>query len=182
MKKLTEMPFRRTGLVWYLQAGKCTKGAEIGVYKGDYAKSLLNQMPDLELYLVDLWKHQDSGYIDGANAADDIFEPMYQMVTAMFKDKPNVKILRMSSVEALDRIPDGYLDFVYIDANHSYEAAKADINNWAKKVRSKGFVCGDDYGFAHPGVIQAVNEFDEELIERKAVSVATDSTWMFMKK
>lgn len=49
-------------------------------------------------------------------------------------------------------------DFVFIDADHRYEAIKADIAAWWPKVKAGGRLAGHDYTMAFPGVIQAVNE------------------------
>lgn len=68
------------------------------------------------------------------------------------------RMLWMSSQEATRHVPDGWADFVFIDAGHSYEAVKADIAAWAPKVREGGWLGGHDYHPAHPGVIQAVDE------------------------
>ena len=50
------------------------------------------------------------------------------------------------------------LDFIFIDADHSYDAVKNDINVWFPKVKKGGILSGDDYLKCHPGVIKAVNE------------------------
>jgi len=57
------------------------------------------------------------------------------------------------------------LDFVYIDADHSYKSVKEDINAWAPKVREGGIVAGHDYYLTRAGnigVIAAVNEYVKE--------------------
>ena len=52
---------------------------------------------------------------------------------------------------------DASLDFVFIDAGHTYENASADIRAWLPKVKPGGHIAGHDYGSA-PGVNRAVNE------------------------
>jgi hypothetical protein len=37
------------------------------------------------------------------------------------------------------------LDFIYVDANHTYQAVKDDIKLWYPKVKSGGIVMGHDY-------------------------------------
>ena len=66
--------------------------------------------------------------------------------------------MKKSSVEAAPELEDGSLDFVFIDANHSYDAVKNDIIAWAPKVRSGGVLCGHDYN-SFPGVQKAVDDF-----------------------
>lgn len=73
----------------------------------------------------------------------------------------NPKLCRMilrTTAEAAALVKDGWADFVFVDAGHSYDAAKEDIRLWRSKVRSGGWFGGHDYHPAHPGVIRAVNE------------------------
>lgn len=77
------------------------------------------------------------------------------------------QVLWMSSVEAAKHVEDGWADFVFIDAGHSYEAVSADIKAWAPKVKDAGWFGGHDYHPAHPGVVRAVDEAfpDRKLLE-----------------
>jgi predicted O-methyltransferase YrrM len=51
------------------------------------------------------------------------------------------------------------IDAVYIDGDHSYEACKADIENWVPWVKKGGLIFFHDYGTPHtPGVVRAVDE------------------------
>ncbi|CAJ1954911.1 unnamed protein product [Cylindrotheca closterium] len=52
----------------------------------------------------------------------------------------------------LDQYPDGYFDFVYLDASHTYDAVRAELPLWWKKVRSGGIISGHDYcNYGEPG-------------------------------
>lgn len=62
------------------------------------------------------------------------------------------------STDAANLVADGWADFVFIDAGHSYAAVKADIAAWLPKVRSGGWFGGHDYHPKFPGVIRAVGE------------------------
>lgn len=63
-------------------------------------------------------------------------------------------------MEAVKRFKNGSLDFVYIDANHSFNYVMQDLTEWSKKVRVGGIVSGDDYyHFRKAGVIEAVNAY-----------------------
>jgi hypothetical protein len=70
-----------------------------------------------------------------------------------------VNVIQSTSVEAAARYEDGSLTFVYVDADHAYEAVKADLKAWWPKVKPGGWIGGDDYTYHHRGVIQAVDEF-----------------------
>jgi SAM-dependent methyltransferase len=64
----------------------------------------------------------------------------------------------MSTHDAATLVPDGWADFVFVDASHSYEAVKDDIAQWERKVKRGGWFGGHDYHVRFPGVIRAVNE------------------------
>jgi SAM-dependent methyltransferase len=68
------------------------------------------------------------------------------------------KVLWMPTAEAVAHVEDGWADFVFVDAAHSYEAVKGDIRDWRAKVKPGGWFGGHDYHFSHPGVIRAVDE------------------------
>lgn len=53
------------------------------------------------------------------------------------------------------------IDYLYIDADHSYEGALADLIAWVPHVKPGGLILGDDYGSdLYPGVKQAWDEFE----------------------
>lgn len=64
----------------------------------------------------------------------------------------------MATEHAARLVPDGWADFVFIDAGHSFHAARADIAAWLPKVRQGGWFGGHDYHPKFPGVIRAVHE------------------------
>jgi len=66
-------------------------------------------------------------------------------------------------MEALADVPDGSLDFVYIDADHTFDHVMSDIIWWARKVRYGGIVAGHDYyRFRRAGVVPAVNVYTHQ--------------------
>jgi hypothetical protein len=64
----------------------------------------------------------------------------------------------MATAAAARHVLDGWADFVFIDAGHSFHAARADIADWLPKVRPGGWFGGHDYHPKFPGVIRAVHE------------------------
>ena len=65
-----------------------------------------------------------------------------------------LRVIVAESVDAASRFDAGSLDWVFIDADHSYEAVVADIAAWAPKLKPGGLLSGHDYGRA--GVTDAV--------------------------
>lgn len=70
-----------------------------------------------------------------------------------------VRLLIADSVSAAGLLANGSLDWVHLDARHDYDSVLADIAAWAPKVRSGGWLSGDDYHPEQwPGVVAAVHE------------------------
>jgi predicted O-methyltransferase YrrM len=53
------------------------------------------------------------------------------------------------------------IDYLYVDADHSYESVAADLAAWVPHVKPGGLILGDDYGSRlYPGVKTAWDEFE----------------------
>jgi len=117
-------------------------GAEIGVQKGWNAKTLVLNIPGVKLICVDPWERRSD----------------LKRCQERLKDY-NVEYIKMTSMEAVRDIPDGSLDFVYIDALHEFDPVMMDIICWSKKVRPGGIVSGHDYFVGQFGVVPAVNAY-----------------------
>jgi len=66
--------------------------------------------------------------------------------------------LCQDSALASNEFPDAYFDFVFIDANHTYESVLADIQGWKPKVKPGGWLAGHDHTTSFPGVEKACKE------------------------
>lgn len=143
------------------------RGAEIGVFAGELSQRLLRR-PDLSLLMIDHWTTTEtiSDYAQSGDfhatlsqaQQDQFCQAAYDAVSFAGS---RAEIFRMTSAEATRHIPDHSLDFVFIDADHSYEGCKADIQAWLPKIKPSGFIAGHDYD--HPdfpgfGVKRAVDE------------------------
>jgi uncharacterized Rossmann fold enzyme len=143
------------------------RGAEIGVFTGDLSKRLLQGRDDLRLYLIDHWAASAPGsYADSEDfhskltqaEQDQYFE---RTLGAIAFAAERAMVVRMHSAVAAQCVADASLDFVFIDADHSYEGCKADILAWSPKVRAGGFLSGHDYDnvdYPQWGVKRAVTE------------------------
>jgi hypothetical protein len=69
-----------------------------------------------------------------------------------------VEAHRALSVEAAPAFHDESLDFVFIDAAHSFEAVTKDLDAWWPKLRRGGLIAGHDYTYS-PSVREAVDAF-----------------------
>lgn len=129
----------------YLQSlGLCGTAVEVGVAEGHYSQAFLRNWPGFYV-MVDRWAHIP-GYDDIMNGPDDEHEERFRqamLVANQYADRCSV--YRMDSRTAADKFADKSLDFVYIDADHSYAGCRGDIIAWAQKVKAGGILAGHDY-------------------------------------
>lgn len=142
-------------------------GVEVGVYRCKMSMAL-KERQGLTLFMVDNWlpfRHV------GADEQEANYMTARSLGVAM----------RMDSVKAAEAFSDGSLDFVFIDADHSYDGVCRDIEAWYPKVKDGGLLCGHDY--ANKGdpcgmeVKRAVDELAVKL--GKSVELGKDSTWFY---
>lgn len=134
-------------------------GAEIGVRYGVLSEALLKANPSLCLFLVDPYLP----YTDGEKEYTPIMQATIKVnaMTRLADFKDRTIWLQQPSVTAAAAIRDNALDFVFIDADHSCEAVKADLEAWYPKVkRPGGLFSGHDF-MQNDGVHKAVTEFCE---------------------
>lgn len=98
---------------------------------------------------------------------DRYYDNVYEKVKTKFVNNPEVQVLRQTSSEWFASCADNYLDWIYIDGDHSYEGCYADLVEAHKKVKPGGLILGDDFKWpestwSKPGVTQAVNQFVDE--------------------
>lgn len=156
-------------------------GIEVGVEQGVFSEVICKA--GARLYGVDPWlaykgyrEHVTQEKLDGFfNITNERMAP-YEFTA-----------VRQTSVEASKLFEDESLDFVYIDANHSYESVLEDLSVWVPKVKPGGIVSGHDYikrkGQDHMfGVKQAINEYAEQNNRFMFIWRGDKSpSWMFIK-
>jgi predicted O-methyltransferase YrrM len=165
---------------WLRSRGPVRFGAEVGVFDGYTSDVLLQEFPDLRLWMVDPWqpvaRPAEYSRIDAAG-----FEQLRQVALWWTSHADDRRFeLRMRSTDAAPLFPDGSLDFAFIDADHSYEAVRSDLRVWWPKLRAGGLLCGHDYGVYGDaagawGVRQAVDEFVG--VTGRGLVVGADGMW-----
>jgi hypothetical protein len=141
-------------------------GAEVGVWKGETTFFLLDHAPNLTLHAVDLWERQPGhecydvpSVTRGGHTEKIAFDELYYNFlkkASLPEYNDRLFVHKDWSHKAAVTIPDGSLDFVFLDADHSYEAVKRDIEVWKPKVMPGGFLMGHDTHM--DGVRRAVME------------------------
>lgn len=134
---------------------------EVGSWKGKSAAymcvEIANSNKKIKFDCVDIWTGAGAiGEYDADKSVQD--QTLYEEFNNnLLPVKSFYTPIKEWSDKAASQYADNSLDFVFIDAGHSYENAHADIQAWLPKVKTGGFLAGHDYGSA-PGVNRAVNE------------------------
>lgn len=183
MGKMLAAQIRATEILKRLPEEGPVWGAEIGVCVGDLSARLLER-GDLLLLMVDSWEGDGAAYISKeGDAIASLSQPQqdrrYEQTLRQIEFAGSrAEISRRRSLEAAPNTADHTLDFVFIDADHSYEGCSADIKAWAPKIRSGGLLSGHDYDnpdYPFEGVKQAVDEY--AAATGRIVELGDDSTW-----
>ena len=148
---------------------KCSVGAEIGVFKGEFTKYLLTVVHPIKLHLIDpYWlvygkyfkwntRHDAHGRLTTLEA---FFEA--QRIIKTF-DQEGVSIFHIGrSVDCLSLFQEYYFDWVYLDSTHVYEDTCRELQILRSKVKPCGLITGHDWredpNHIHAGVRVAVLE------------------------
>jgi len=128
---------------------------EIGVAYGYHARHILSKNRGSEYVGIDPYV---AGYDDEDLFSKDVAtlfhsvpdEAMDRLYGAVFgglkRDFGNrASIYREESVAASKRFENSSLPFVFVDANHRYEAVFEDLEAWWPKISPGGVLCGDDF-------------------------------------
>jgi len=165
------------------------EGVEIGVCKATFSCEVLKNWGGSVYNAIDPWKEfPKEEYVDLANQSQQKQDETFALAESRLAPYESiVKILRMTSAEAVEKFTDDSLDFAYIDGQHHYEAVVEDIALWYPKLKSGGLLCGHDYldGFVDGcqfGVKKAVDEFVAERGLELIVSLEQDfPSWFIFK-
>lgn len=159
---------RKTDAVveWLRRFGTGGRWCEVGVAAGVFSEIIMEVNKPDELYLVDPWAMPPADYAGGdvfATITEDELRRWRRRVEVNLERYENVFTFEMNLLEAAKKFKPRYFDVVYIDANHSYDEASADLNAWAGLVRDGGSLCGHDFvdGHSFIEVPRAVRDFCE---------------------
>ena len=142
--------------------------AEIGVGYGYFSALLLEKLQPEKFIAIDSftitadeepWKQtilKDSGL-----SHLDHYKKRFQNEI----EKGRMQVMAGLSWNMLNELPDKSLDYVYLDAGHSYDEVVKDIEQVKKKIKDSGIIQFNDYtlfdafAFVPYGVPRAVHEF-----------------------
>jgi hypothetical protein len=167
-----------------INRNKLKRGIELGVAFGGHAEFILKNTGIEKLYGVDYYHKMegstDNFYWDGIEYSENDYANLYNFTTnrlSVFKDR--FEMIR-EKTDKSHLLVNEELDFIFIDALHTYDGVLSDLKNWYGKIKEGGIISGHDYNHPNfPGVTRAVDEFCYSL--NKKMTVCDGHVWYFVK-
>jgi predicted O-methyltransferase YrrM len=155
--------------------------AEIGTFYGANLISVAmtyGAHPDSVLVAIDPWTDY-SEYPEYKGQQETIYDTFTQNVSG-FLDKIVVK--RGYSNDVLPTLEDNSFDMIYIDGNHESEYVLEDAVLAFRKVKSKGYMIFDDYGWGGPNLTQRGIDAFLSGYHRRVTILGTRASQVFVQK
>lgn len=143
---VTAAASREEQWITILKAAKVKTMAEVGIWKGEFARAILRRCRLVKrYYMIDPWAHlpdwNKPWNLDQA-ALDEVYEEA--MKNTRFASSRRI-VLRGRTKEVIDCIPDRSLDFAYIDGDHTLRGITIDLVKLLPKIKKGGLIGGDDF-------------------------------------
>ena len=119
---------------------------ELGVWRGDLAERMLREAPGIETYwMLDPWRPlEDWNKPFNVDAAR--FEAVHAEAMARTEFAAGRRrVLRGTTTERADELPDGGIDLAYVDGDHTLRGVAIDLVALWPKIRPGGVLAGDDF-------------------------------------
>jgi len=143
----------RWGLAHAMEDMEFRTGVEVGSLYGDSAELWCSVNPQLKLTCVDPY-----GNYRGRRRQSE-HDAVYK-ATCERLAKFSVTMVRKTGLAAVGDFQDRSLDFVHIDADHSFDGVIVDLVTWAPKVRRGGLIFLHDYfSLKWRGATQAIDAY-----------------------
>ena len=169
----------------YEQMVESAKGGETFVELGAWfgkstnylATKIRESKKNIKFTAIDTWKGTDNEELHqnivGAFNGDIFYEFIDN--TTLSNNYSAFDIIKDSSYNSAKLFRNSSIDYMMIDAGHTYDDVKSDINIWYNKIKPGGIISGDDYGTnIFEGVTKAVNEYFYNQVNQ--------NNWSWMRK
>tara|TARA_Y100000004_G_C8911674_1_gene411194 strand:- start:334 stop:915 length:582 start_codon:yes stop_codon:yes gene_type:complete len=155
---------------YFLNYKDNSKMLEIGCHMGESTLMFCASNAFDEIHCMDPFKGEEEGN-DMLKIGWDEVKREFWTNTRHFSNK--IRLHQDFSYNMVDKFPDKYFDFIYIDANHTYEDVKKDILSYLPKTNT--LIGGHDY---NPGVWDGVVKAVDEIFPNNKIHVHLDTSWL----
>jgi len=136
---------------------------EVGAWQGSsttyMAVEIINSKKNIKFSVYDIWGRYS---LAGLNTKTPETLPEDYVYGLFLNNIDPVKHIvsptKLPSNQASTLHANESLDFIFIDANHEYEAVMSDLMCWYPKLKKGGTIAGHDY-YDDEGVQKAVRQF-----------------------
>ena len=139
---------------------------ELGTWFGKstnyLAAKIKNSNKKIKFTTIDTFKGTDNEDLHQNIVGSFNGDIFYEFIdnTVMSNNYDTFDIIKDTSKNAANQFSNCSIDFMMIDAGHTYEDVTNDLNIWYNKIKPGGYITGDDYGGTYfPGVTRAADEF-----------------------
>lgn len=150
---------------------------EVGVWRGDFSKKIFDISQPNTLILVDSWIYDENvrgcaPQVDGKEPLNQkFFDEAKNETFNKFHSNKNVIIIDKGSFEASSQYKDNYFDYIYLDAEHSYQAVSNDLNMWYPKLKKNGILFGDDYYWREADDTLSLHQAYQDFIKKNKINL-----------
>jgi len=141
--------------------GLTGNAAEIGVYRGHFAKHNLRTGHFSKYYAIDSWAYRANDtaitkinkvVTNPPDAARN--ERNYQTTLESLREflpprGDRAVVMRRYAETVPPEFPDGFFDFIYVDGAHDFDSVVRDLELWWPKLKRGGMFAGDDFADFH---------------------------------
>ena len=161
LKKYIDKVKSRYDFPILLDAIDAKVGIELGVDRGDFSNHLIENYKGWEmLYGVD-------EYVERFGASGDFArdEKMYLETLNRFSSKENYSLMKMTFSAAVEKFPDEFFDFIFIDGNSKNGQEKGTtFNDWWPKLKVGGVFAGRAYcRRRYPRTFKNIRKFRQKM-------------------
>ena len=139
---------------------------EVGTWLGKSTNYLASKIKEskknINFITIDTFKGTDDEELHQNIVGSFNGDVFYEFIdnTVLSNNYDSFNIIKDTSHNAANQFSNGSIDYIMLDAGHSYEDVMDDIKIWYNKIKPGGCISGDDYGGSFfPGVTQAADEY-----------------------
>lgn len=137
---------------------------EIGSFQGKstyFLGSAVKLSSNGKMYAIDHFKGnvgKENYYKIEKNDLSDLERGFKQNIKKTFLEN-TVHLINEPVKDAINKISDDSVRFLFIDGDHTAEGVKLDLELFKNKLKSQAIIVFDDYAPTFPGVIEVANKF-----------------------
>jgi len=155
--------------------------AELGVWRGLYARMSYDALKPSKMYLVDWWMNYSN-----SSTVPEMWQKVKGQALGKFKseiESKKVKVIAEDFVTAAIQIPSNHIDFIRHDGDEREPQVSATLRAWWRTLKKDGIWLG--HGFLNEprhGTIPAVVKFLKSNLEAELLGLLADGSHFILRK